>query len=346
MNISIVTPHAVYNYGAVLQAHGLYNYLTEQGHEVYMQDFPPHKGKPSKSLKGKVYGVLSAFFGRIHRKKLGQAAKSFDEFISGFALTTAVDMPMYIVGSDQVWNPANLDEHFSLRFASEKSKKISYAASIGVNKIPYEVENEFRETLSRLQSISVREEQAKNEVVRISSRECSVDCDPVFLLSKEAWQLREKSMSIKEPYVLLYLLHVPKNIGKIVRKVKKQYGCKALLIDRTGFLHHFVRGVKPIYNAGPQEFLWLIHHAQAVLTSSFHGTAFSIIYQKQFLSIVNPASPSRIKHLLDTIGLQKRGIYSEDNLDFSEIDYTQAGNKLKDYIDKSKEYLRVAIGEN
>lgn len=345
MKISIVTPHAVYNYGAVLQAHALYNYLLQNGHEVYMQDFPPHVGKAPKTLKEKLYTYASRFFKRCHKKKIKNGDLSFDRFIGMFETTSRVDMPLYIVGSDQVWNPANLDEIFSLEFASDFSRKISYAASMGVDQIPRTQEEQYRVMLERLERLSAREFQTAQEIARVSGRNCSVECDPTFLLTRAEWAKQEHALNIKEPYILLYLLHIPKDINQIVAKVKKHYGCKPLIIDRTGFLHMVVRGTKAVYECGPQEFLWLINHAKAVITSSFHGTAFSIIFHKEFYSIVNPASPSRISNLLNICGLSSRGIYKVEDIDFDSIDFETVDMKLSEYVGSSKNYLKFAIGD-
>ena len=208
MKISIVTPHAVYNYGAVLQAYALYNYLLQGGHEVYMQDFPPHMGEPPKTLKEKLYVYASRFFRCCHKKSLKIGDSSFDRFIEQFETTSSTEMPLYIVGSDQVWNPANLDEIFSLEFASKDSGKISYAASMGVNKVPKGEEEKYRLMLERLQCLSAREAQTAQEIKRISGRDCSIECDPTFLLTREEWECQESSLNIEEPYVLLYLLHI------------------------------------------------------------------------------------------------------------------------------------------
>lgn len=336
MKISIVTPHAVYNYGAVLQAHALYNYLKLEGHEVYMQDFPPHKGGDPASFREKLYVIANSIGRKVHKKEISLGEKKFDEFISEFVLTQSDKLPFYIVGSDQVWNPNNLDEYFSLNFASDEARKIAYAASMGISHLPQCEEERYRKMAMKLDYLSARERQTANEIERVTGRNCSVEIDPTFLLGKEYWKKQERAVNIKKPYVLLYLLHIPKGIKRIVRELKKEYGCEIYMIDRTGFLRYIIPGVKGLGNVGPREFLWLINHAKAVVTTSFHGTAFSLIFETQVKALINPVAPSRIAHLLDIAGI---------DLQKKEINYQQVTRNLRRHIEASKQYLKKAIGE-
>lgn len=333
MKVHIVTPHAVYNYGALLQAHALYNYLEYKGHEVYMYDFPPHKAGKSKTIKELIYKCANKLGRLLHYREIKLGEKRFDEFIKEFRISDEKDAPLYLVGSDQVWNPNNLDENFSLRFASDKSKKISYAASIGIRKIQTEDENKFKDAIERLNALSARELDTANEVERITGRKCRVDVDPTFLMSKEYWREQERPMDINSPYVLMYLLHIPKDIKDIINKAKKKYKCDVRIIDRIGFMRYAFPGTIGMSDVGPREFLWLVDNARAVITSSFHGTAFSIIFEKEFQSLVNKAAPSRINHLLQI---------AQINQD-EEIDYRKVKANLDIHIADSKKYLEQII---
>ena len=343
MKISIVTPHSVYNYGAVLQAYGLYRYLKEKGHDVYMQDFPAHKGGSPKSLHEKVYVLARGIFRIIYNKSIKAAENSFNQFISNFQLTTKNDMELYIVGSDQVWNPANIDGVFALDFAKEDSVKVSYAASMGVTKIENTEESKFYAILNRLDFLSAREQTTADEVKRITGRECSVEIDPTFLLDVEVWRSLEKAINITEPYTLLYILHVPSNINDIIAKIKKQYHSDVLIIDQMGGLSWGIHGAKGIRNVGPSEFLWLFDHAERIVTTSFHGTAFSIIFKKEFASIYNKMAPSRILNILTIVGLENNGFASGEEIIFNQIDYSQVDEKLKKIKESSKKYLATVI---
>ncbi len=343
MEISIVTPHAVFNYGAVLQAHALYKYLESSGYHVWMMDFPPHKSGRPKSARELIYTLFSNVFKRIYSKPLLMGDHSFQTFIDQFQLTNRTDLPLYIVGSDQVWNPANLDHYFSLDFVGPKSTKASYAASMGISVLPAHEEQRFRKMLSTIPFLSAREAQTASEISRVSGRECRTDVDPTFLMPLAYWRKQEKKVDIQEPFVLFYLLHIPSNIRSVIKQIRDKYKCNIYIIDRSGFLHLIDRHLKGIYSAGPAEFLWLIDHAKMVVTSSFHGTAFSIIFQKQFISLINPAAPSRISNLLSLTGLTSYGISNDAPIPFEPIGYNEVNDRFNVHINNSKNYLQSVI---
>lgn len=343
MKISIVTPHSVYNYGAVLQAYGLYTYLEKNGYEVYMQDFPAHTGGTPRSIHEIIYVFARGIFRRIYYKSIKEAENSFNQFIASFRLTDANDLDLYIVGSDQVWNPANIEGVFSLDFAKEDTMKVSYAASMGVSKIERVDENRFCTILNKLDYLSAREQATADEVKRITSRECSVEIDPTFLLDINSWRENEKTMNINKPYILLYILHVPNNINGIIKQLKKQYHKDVLIIDQMGGLSWGIKGAKGIRNVGPGEFLWLFDHAERIVTTSFHGTAFSIIFRKEFVAIYNRNAPSRIQNILSIAGLENNGFPSGEDIFFNEIDYNLVDKKLQKIKNSSKQYLAKVI---
>lgn len=330
MEIAIVTPHAVYNYGAVLQAYALYSYLSGKNNTVYMYDFPPHIGGKPNSIKERVYEYAKEIGRFTHKIEIEQGEREFDSFISQFQMTKETNLPLYIVGSDQVWNPNNLDDIFSLSFVEGGSMTASYAASMGISTVPKEREIQIKSAIDRLDYLSAREPTTAREVERITGRKCRVDVDPTFLLERELWKKEEKEISIKKPYILVYLLHIPNNIKEIINKVKSKYGCNVILIDRSGFLRYGFPYARGRGDIGPREFLWLMHHAEHIITSSFHGTAFSIIFEKPFSALINQNSPSRISNLLSISGIDIMG---------ENIDYSAVKKNMEKYIINSKMYL-------
>lgn len=158
-DISIVTPHSVYNYGALLQAYGLYKFIKNKGYNVGFYDFPLKKEKIN-SFKGMIYSVIEKLFQGLYYIPLRRGDKAFDNFMLNYNLNKDENSKMYIVGSDQVWNPNNLDCFFDLtRFKS--GYKISYAASFGVHKILSEQKDKYN-FLKDIKKISVREKTGAN----------------------------------------------------------------------------------------------------------------------------------------------------------------------------------------
>ena len=338
MEICLVTPHAVRNYGAMLQAYALGHFIGSLGYPVTYYDFPPHRKKTAHTLKEFLAAKAFVLLKWCYRSKLAEQKDKFREFSSHFELTTDKDAPCFVVGSDQVWHPNNLDDIFSLAFASPRSMKFSYAASFGVDHIPASCETRFQQAFGRLSYLSARESDGAKEVSRITGRECAVHVDPTFLLSKETWEGAERPIpEIEGPYTVLFLLYVPKDINRLVQRLRNRFARKIYIIDLNCYLHLGIHGTSPLINVGPREFLWLIHHAELVVTSSFHGMAFSLIFERQFLPLVNPAFSSRMVNLLRMVNLD----YDFRNpLAFLDrpIDYS-AGKPLENEIAKSKEYL-------
>ena len=340
--ICLVTPHNVYNYGALLQAYALSTYLKTLGVKVLLYDFPINKWKRN-SFRERIYSLLIKISKYIWKKRLLEGKKEFDTFIKEFPLTQENNFSIYLVGSDQVWNPGNLNDYFSLKFAPDAAFKFSYAASIGIKNISPEYEKKFVVAMQRLQLLSAREVDAAGEVERLTNRKCLVHLDPSFLLSVNEWQSNEVEYNINEPYILIYLLHIPKDINKILNIIKKKYKKTIYIIDQRGFLHYCIRGALPIIDAGPRQFLWLIHHADLIITSSFHGTAFSIIYNKPFLPLINLKSPSRIKNLLEICGIDSN---IDNPIDFiQQLNYSTINSNLNKKIHESEEYLKYALQE-
>lgn len=345
MDVNLVTPHAVYNYGALLQAYGLRECLTGMGYDVSVYDFPLRKESRPHGLHEWMHVVLSKCCRALHRKSLRAGDRAFDRFIEQFPLNREANSPLYLVGSDQVWNPYNIDSVFSLEFTAPESRRASYAASMGISRIPEEFHSRFSSFLAGIESLSVREPEAAKAIRELTGRDCGVHIDPSFLLSAEQWRSVEEPLPIEEPYILVYALHMPKHLNQVVKECKKKYGCKVVLIDRRGYLNHLIACDIAVRNAGPREFLWLIDHARCVVTTSFHGTAFSTIFHKEFFSLVNPAAPSRINNLLNILQLSQRGLGGAEVPDLPEISYQTVDERIRREVDKSKQYLRNVAGE-
>lgn len=282
-----------------------------------------------------IYSVIEKLFQGLYYIPLRRGDKAFDNFMLNYNLNKDENSKMYIVGSDQVWNPNNLDCFFDLtRFKS--GYKISYAASFGVHKILSEQKDKYN-FLKDIKKISVREKTGANILKEMFDCEAQVHLDPSFLLTPEEWKKVEKPLKISGEYILLYILHIPKNINEIISNIKKKTNKKVVLIDRRGYLNKIVKCDEVVMDAGPAEFLWLIDNASYVITSSFHGTVFSIIFQKNFLPLINQASPSRISDLLKLLEIpQEKNKISGYEIN---IDYEKVKNIIERERKRSYKYL-------
>lgn len=371
--IGIITIWQVNNYGAELQAYALVKKINEFGHKCENIDFPFYKNHSFKLTKRgrtpfpigwrntikefllpKISTVLSLShpienktrknnFERFYQITPHSAKRflSFDDLYSHKDFKYDV----YMVGSDQVWNPRSLAtiEPYFLTFAPKDAKKISYASSFGISDIPKECVEKFRNWLNSLDAISVREKNGVNLVERIASKHAIQVLDPVFLLDAEEWRKVAVCPDIKEPYLLLYDLIKSDETVDLAKKIGKTRKLKIVRLCRDVSIHKD-NGIQSIPDAGPMEFLGLFANASFVVTNSFHGTAFSLIFHKNFYSIIpNKMNNSgRIKSILELVDLQSRLLPAQtvDTCNtITDVDFSKATQLLQNAREESINFL-------
>lgn len=348
MDVRIITFHDAKNYGASLQAFALAYYLNNNGADAQIIDLEEEKGK-KVGYRQRISEFLNKIFYFFHKKELDIMDERFNAFIyEKMPLTTHYRNPgellinppradLYICGSDQIWNcSTGLRECYFLNFGN--SRKISYAASIGVDYIPDEFQKRVGELLSSFDAISVREENAKKLLNSLYDMEIEVSMDPTFLLTKKDWVQLVETPIIEGKYILYYPLHRSKLAIEYLKELKKTLGSKVVTITTSPLP---VFGDIIIRNAGPIEFLNLYRYATYTINASFHGTVFSILFEKDFNTQIYGQSGGRVTNLLKRCGLENR-IFTDEKkpLDSSlEIDYDYVRKVLQKDIDESKRYL-------
>ena len=188
----------------------------------------------------------------------------------------------FITGSDQVWNPDNLHgtSFFFLTFA-EQYKRIAYAPSFGVSEIKPEFIEDYKEWISGMYKLSVREDDGAKIIKKLTGRESPVLVDPTLLLTKEKWLsiAKEASNKPKDKYLLTYFLGgIPTQYKKEIKKTAKENN---LEIINLGDIKE-----KDTYQTGPSEFIDYINNCSVMFTDSFHGTVFSILFEKPFVVLL------------------------------------------------------------
>lgn len=375
MKIKTITCHHVYNYGASLQAYALQHYLETLGHEVEIIDFNPwfHCDRYNpfwmpKNAIGRAAQIIKIFpFMRYvwypYKAYKGGMFKTwgrkaaFDKFEKEYYHLTPIKYysseqlqkkppraDVYVAGSDQIWNTFSengKEPGYYLDFGKESIKRISYAASLATSTIKEEYKVFIKEKLARFNAISVREKTGAKLLIDLGIDNISVVLDPVFLLDKSEW----KQLSLKgnlyglshESYVLVYdFLGNDDNMISFVKAYAKEKSLKIVSIN--DFSERGYADIN-INNAGPLEFLSLIDNAACVVASSFHATAFSVIFEKEFytFNLKGHNNSSRMLDFLSTIGLQDR-MNSEDIIDNS-IDWKKISSNLLLKIKQSKEFF-------
>lgn len=346
-NIGIYTFHSAHNYGAILQAWALQLYLKNQGYKVGIVDYKPaFISKPYAIIPGKILRIrtfVSSCFLFLKRLK---RRSNFVNFVKKelFIYSEQDSLDLVVVGSDQVWNK-NLTNGFDERYWGNGPLKalphIAYAASLG-HYIPGASDYERIENLARnFHRIGLREELPQYSG---SDIERSTVLDPTLLLPKTDYinLIGTTSRLIERNYVLVYEVRKAPNIKGIASKIAAKNNLEVVEIPSN--LRFSTRKNK-YSTIGPKEFLNLFFNADFIVTTSFHGTAFSLIFEKEFYNIqTDGKKDSRAQELLLSIGLDSRMIDTEKDVDNSvDIDYLSVSNKLKVVIRKSKEFLEEAI---
>lgn len=245
----------------------------------------------------------------------------------------------YLAGSDQIWHPDVCQKHFFLEFV-RNGKCFSYAASMGKTDIPAENFDKFRELMQRLDRISVREAQCKDVLQQFTNKDIEVHIDPTFLIDTDTWRGLEREYSVRGPYILLYMIYWNSACKEQIKELKKRTGLPVYAIC-SGLSR--VYADKKIFDVGVEEFLWLVDHAEYVITSSFHGVALSVAFNKKFAAVINPSSPSRIRNLLDTLSIPDISIQELDST--NRFDYDKIRAKISEERIRGMEYLKEVVSE-
>ena len=261
-----------------------------------------------------------------------------------------------IVGSDQLWLPVNVvSDYYTLNWVPDNINKISYATSFGISKIPDKYTDEYKKFLSRINYLSVREESGKKicDEYGISSK---VVCDPTILLTKEEWEQEAvQERIIADKYILCYFLGSNIEHRKFAEKLKEKTGYKIVSLNHADEYVKYSDTFADItpYDIGPREWINLIKNAEYVCTDSFHGTVFSLLFNKTFFdfrrySESNKMSTnSRIDSLLDLAGVDKNRILTGnedvDTVIKYKINYSKVNKNIDKIRQESKKWLLSSI---
>ncbi len=362
MKIGILTFQKAINYGAVLQLYALQKIVRKLGVDTEVINYISPKLKNDykiirrndglKNLLASIF-CAKAFYERKRRFKVFEK-KYFnltDELYSKGDLSRICNEYDYLItGSDQVWNYTitNTDSTYMLDFVEDSNKKISYAASFGVAQIPDKLKVWYKNLLQDFKAISVREKQGQAIIKSLCNKEVSVVLDPTFLLTKKDWTKLNISDTKNKKYILVYCLRRSNLLNEFAEKLKAKTGFEIIVLNPR------IRNIydkSSAYSSGPKEFIGLFMNAEYVLTNSFHGTAFSINFNKKFLVDLDINSAistnSRLLNILSLLGLEDRII---DNIDiekmYQDIDYSKVNTILDEERRKSINYLKMSLGLN
>lgn len=360
MKLGILTFHCAVNYGAVLQTFALQEYLVSMGHEVSVIDYRPeylinpyrisNVFIPQSSFVGRLkYWLRSCMIMPIRFKR----NRAFARFVKGrlhlaklnFA-DLANDYDAFIVGSDQIWNPRiteGFDDVYFCNFAAARNKRtISYAASAGSveNILSSGKEEAFISKLSGIDNISVREMSLAQYLID-KGKNAGITVDPVLLAGKDVFAGIAQKPKREKPYLLLFQLWVNPKIVKFTEIVADRLGLEIVSISSSS---ESVKNTEILQSLSPEEFVGYFHYASYIITTSFHGTAFSILFGKDFNVVsTDRRNSERMTSLLDSLGLGARMSDLHETPDISHIDYLPVKSRLAEITEESRDFLNQSL---
>lgn len=360
MKIGLLSPHYAFNYGAVLQAFALKTFLRSIGHDAIIINRRPEYQCAIPSRLGRIARKLEEF---SKRKSFGYFEKNYlqpqTEVIvhqSDWSKIGQSDFDVVIVGSDQVWRDDYVFNSFGynlfLDFVPDNICKISYAPSLGKENwtAAPAIEDKVRKLLCRFDHISVREESS----IAILKNKFDVDAtlvlDPTMLLEAAEYRSHLKiPQSEKVRYIAGYILDMDENYRNKLKEISQRLNLPIRnigVISPKGKIKVLIERFKPMKNV--IEWVKNIANADFVVTNSFHGMVFSIIFRKQFIVFMNKErGAARFKSLLDMFGLKNRlsDIHNPNYLKIisSPINYDDIEPKIESWRKISFEYLKNAL---
>lgn len=363
-SVGIITFHGAHNYGSSLQAYALQNTVSALGYDCEIIDFRTEQQKdqyrPLTKRKGFKYILKNAYF-LLNYQARAEKYRKFEEFIQNQLKVTDREyadlealmgadfqFDAYISGSDQIWNNGAQDSSPAYFLPFVKSgKKIAYAPSFGNLGIT-KGKDDVKKYLETYDMLSVREEAGQKLIRDLTGKEVPILVDPTILLSVQKWKtlIPEKPL-ISGEYIFFYTLFADEgmiDIGKRLSKLTKM----PVVISNISNQYEIFSGFQKKTACGPLDFLNLIQNAVMICTSSFHGTVFSLLLHKPFISM-RGMKDNRISTLLKLTGTTQTSITSAEEITeerlqiIKKLDFTHIETRLENERKKGREFLEAAL---
>lgn len=336
--IGIITFHASYNCGSMLQAYALQNILKDRyGAKCEIIDFSNSEQKRMYSIlyrPRKIKDIFRNVLNMLFYKKIKSHNTDYSAFLKNNLLLSEQhydsisglekiqhDYDIYITGSDQVWNikAQDFDEAYFLPFV-KRGKKLAYAVSLGAtnpNHCCEEDKTKYAKYINSFDAISAREGNAQKWIQELSGRNIDICVDPTLLMEPEAWNKIAGPREIKGKYIFWYTMIYRREISDIIAQIGKKYNMPVFVLDAKEWSRRglYLRGIHLAKNGGPSSFLSLMKNAEIVITSSFHGSVFCNVFKKNFWYINihdKDSDDDRASYLLNQLGMKSRYIKIRD----------------------------------
>lgn len=360
-NIKIITLHKVFNYGSVLQTYATVKLFEKENCNVSVIDYISKRFDNKKifinfdyegnNLKKAIYTVLripiilkrKVLFNTFLRKHV-KFTKRYHYYRD--LLNNPPQADIYITGGDQCWNKNDnsFDPAYYLKFGDKKTKRVSFSTSVGEDNLTVSEKKKLINLLNDYNMISTREKSSALILSELLNKKVDYIIDPTLQLNSGDWDIIASKRLVKQKYLLLYLLYdedlgatdfaikyAHENNLKIVQinfKLKKKSNIDILMSHRS-----------------PADFLALIRDAEFIVTNSFHGLAFSVNYNKQFVVFKRKNANNRMYNFLKLINLENRLIDKTCSISSisDKINYTNVNKILEKERCKSQKFIKEII---
>lgn len=360
MKIGILSMQRINNYGSFLQAYALKSTIESLGHKVEFVDYEVEECLVKGNVKSKYN--LKTFFPKVINKlvifarqgytKNKYLDKKYDEYLLQLDISKQKNykpkLDVLVIGSDEVFNCLQSNElvgYSRQLFGKDNNanKLITYAASFGTTTleglIKYNIKDEVKSMLSKFECISVRDNNSGYIVEQLLDKKPIFNLDPVFIYNFD--NLIPKKVDMKN-YIILYAYgnRITSEEGKVIRKFAKKHNKKIITL-----------GVEQRYadicvQATPFEVLAYVKNADFVITDTFHGSVFSIKYNKKFATIVRESNKQKLSDLLKRFELQNRQVENIEDLEkvlLCDVNYERINKFIEEQVNYSVNYLRDSI---
>lgn len=359
MRIGILTFHRAYNYGAFLQAYALKSFLEKNGYVASFIDYWPfyHEkfyniwGVNNSGLKSLLRSILVArkkrirYIGFIKNQKKYLGLSANPKYHNPEDLNN-IEYDVIIYGSDQIWWKSRLghdgfDDVYWGQHITQCQNKVVYAASMGIINLTEQDKYKIAEYLKNFSRISVRELQLKDVIQPMTENNISVVLDPTLLVPSSFWISKcSKGRPVKEKYILYYRMIASDKADMFSKELSKKFNLPVILI--SGNIDSY-KASRINITTTPISFLSLIKNAEYVISTSFHGVALSIQFQKEFFTMGMGNNSGRVFSLLHALNLENRIVDNISTDRFPSIDYNIVQNRLEQLREQSKNYLINSI---
>ena len=356
MNVGILTFPNSTSYGAALQMYALYHALEKLGHTPQVINYQNTYMKKQQHTRRKTW--LRRTAAKLLHRRMYRNFQGFEKKLMEMYPRVAIADPRrlwglterydaVICGSDQVWNPdiTGGDLSYFLNFCDENTRRVAYAPSFGISEFSGDFTKAIRADLEKFHALSAREAPGQALLSGLLGKDVPLVCDPTFLMNADDWQRLEKTHPAGEgDYIFYYTIRSSRALWNRCRTFAKEKGLKIVAVGGNLLKQWKQKDelIRYAVDIGPEQWLYLLHHARYVFTNSFHGTAFSINYRKDFYVEFSSLTNSRLEQITRTLDLCGQ-IVGEEPLDGAAVDYTVADRVLPQMREASLDYLSCAL---